>query len=100
MSELATFSFDIKYRAGKQNANADALSHLNQEKPEVCDIDEVETLLASTLSTTALPESLREHLLHSAVSQRDDPSAVVNQLTVDPHKSTPPVQYPPGMLSS
>ena len=58
VSELANISFDIKNRAGKHNANADALSRLNWEKPEECDIDQVETLLVSTLSTTALPECL------------------------------------------
>jgi len=29
VSELASFNFNIKYCAGKQNTNADALSHLN-----------------------------------------------------------------------
>lgn len=93
VSELANFTFTIKYRAGKHNANADALSRINREKPEERDVDQVESLLASTLSTTALPESLRGQLLQSTVSQQDDPSAVVNQLIEDPLQrySTSPV---------
>lgn len=92
VSELANFTFTIKYRAGKHNANADALSRINREKPEDRDVDHVESLLASTLSTTALPESLRGQLLQSTVSQQDYPSAVVDQLIVDPQQySTGPV---------
>ena len=93
VSELANFTFTIKYRAGKHNANADALSRINREKPEERFVDQVESLLASTLSTTALPESLRGQLLQSTVSQQDDPSAIVNQLIAVPLQrySTSPV---------
>ena len=92
MSELANFHFKIKYRAGKQNTNA-VLSHLNWEKPEECDVDQVQAALASSLNTTAVPESVREQLLQSAVSLAKNPSAVVEQSTVDsPQKySTSPV---------
>ena len=88
VSELANFNFNIKYRAGKQNTNADALSRLNWEKPEECDVNQVEVALASSLNTTAVPESVREQLLQSAVFLAENPSAVVEQLTVDP-----PQQY-------
>ena len=93
VSELANFNFNIKYRAGKQNTNADALSRLNWEKPEECDVDQVEATLASSLNTTAVPESVREQLLQSAVFLAENPSAVVEQLTVDPPQqySTSPV---------
>ena len=64
MSELASFNFSIKYHAGKQNTNADALSRLKE-----CDIGQVEAGLASSLSTTAVPKSLQEQLLHSALEQ-------------------------------
>lgn len=95
VSELTNFTFTIKYRAGKHNANADAPSRINREKPEDGDVDHVESLLASTLSTTALPESLRGQLLQSTVSQQDYPSAVVDQLIVDP-----PQQYSTGPVPS
>lgn len=49
-SDLANFTFDIKYLAGKHNANADALSRLNCEEPEECDVVQVEALLASSLN--------------------------------------------------
>ena len=93
VSELANFNFSIKYRAGKQNTNADALSRLNWEKPEECDVDHVEAALASSLNTTAVPESVREQLLQSAVFLAENPSVVAEQLTVDPPQqySTSPV---------
>ena len=69
VSELASFNFRIKYHAGKQNTNADALSRLNWDKHEECDISQVEAVLASSLSTTAVPESLRGQLLLSALEQ-------------------------------
>lgn len=81
VSELASFNFSIKYRAGKQNTNADALSRLNWDKHEECDIGQVEAVLASSLSTTAVPESLREQLLQSALEQP----------TVDPLPCTSPL---------
>ena len=40
--------------------NADALSRLNWEKPEECDVDQVEAALASSLNTTAVPKSIPE----------------------------------------
>ena len=61
--------------------NADAFSHLNWEKHEECDIGQVEAALASSLDTTAVPESLREQLLPSALEQP----------TMDPLPSTSPL---------
>ena len=58
VSELANFHFNIKHRAGKQNMNAHALSRLNWEKPEECDVDQKEAALASSINTTAVPESI------------------------------------------
>ena len=69
VSELASFNFSIKYRAGKQNTNVDAVSRLNWDKHEECDIGQVEAVLAFSLSTTAVPESLLEQLLQSALKQ-------------------------------
>ena len=56
-------------------------------------MDQVEAALASSLNTTAVPESVREQLLQSAVFLAENPSAVVEQLTVDPPQqySTSPV---------
>ena len=59
------------------------LSRLDWEKPEECDVDQVEAALASSLHTIAVPESVREQLLQSAVFVAENPSAVVEQLTVD-----------------
>ena len=95
VSELANFNFSIKYRAGKQNTNADALSRLNKEEGGECDINEVEASLASSLSTTAVPESVREELLQSAVYLAENSSVAVQQLTMDPPQlsSTIPLPY-------
>jgi len=76
--KLANFNFNIKYRAGKQNMNANTLSHLNREKHEESDIGQVEAALASSLNTTAVPESLQELL----------PQSTMEQPTIDPLPST------------
>ena len=88
VSELASFTFNIRSRAGKHNTNADALSRLPREKTEECDADLVEATLASSLNSTVIPEPLREQLLQSAVSLAEDSSAVSSQITTDP-----PPQY-------
>ena len=84
VSELANSNFSIKYRPGKQNTNADALSRRNWEQHEECDVDQVEEALALSLNTTAVPESVRGQLLQSALLLAENPNAVVNQLTIDP----------------
>jgi len=58
VSELASFNFNIKYHAGKQNMNVNAVSHLEWEKHEKSAIGQVDAALASSVSTTAVPESL------------------------------------------
>jgi len=58
--------------------NANTLSHLNREKHEESDIGQVEAALASSLNTTAVPESLQELL----------PQSTMEQPTIDPLPST------------
>ena len=59
-SQLASFKFDIVYRSGKSNANADALSRLPHydclDTPS--SVVEVTNTLAQSSSTTALPSYL------------------------------------------
>ena len=62
VSELANFNFNIKYRGGKQNANAHALSRLNWEKPEEWDVDQEAATLASSLKTLLLYQSPFENI--------------------------------------
>ena len=101
VSELANFNFNIKYRAGKQKTNTDALSRLNGKKLEDCEVDQVEAALATSLNNTAVTESVREQLLQLAVFLGKNPSAVVEQLTVDSAFScTVPVQCLPGTVNS
>ena len=83
VSELASFHFNIKYRAGRHNDNADALSRLNPEVDAVCDVDQVEAALASSLGTTAIPDQARVELLQSAVFLAGSQNVHVGQLTVD-----------------
>ena len=66
------------------------LGRLNREKPEECEVDQVEAALATSLNTTAIPESVREQLLQLAVFLAKNTSAVVKQLTLD---SPSAVQY-------
>ena len=49
VAELANFYFSIKYRAGKQNTNADALSRLHRDEYEHCDVHQVKAILAYSL---------------------------------------------------
>ena len=101
MRILQRLALIIKYRAGKQNTNADALSRLNGKKPEECVVDQVEAALATSLNNTAVPKSVREQLLQLAEFLAKNPSAVVEQLTVDsPFSCTVPVQCLPGTVNS
>jgi transposase InsO family protein len=67
VSDLASFNFDIKYRAGQHNQNADALSRLKRDEGCEWHIDEVQTMLASTINTAIIPQEARVELLQSAV---------------------------------
>ena len=67
VSELASFNFNIKYRAGRHNQNADSLSRIPRNAPEVCDAQEVEAELAARLDTTPVPEEARAEMLKRAV---------------------------------
>ena len=58
--------------------NVNAVSHLEWEKHEKSAIGQVDAALASSVSTTAVPESLREQLIQSALEE----------LTIDPLPST------------
>lgn len=64
-AELANFSFSIKYRPGRHNQNADALSRINREEVPTTTV-EVRTTLAYSTSTTDLPDEVRQHLTISA----------------------------------
>ena len=67
VGELSRFNFEIRYRPGKENANADALSR--RPHPEVpedfgeMDPDEV----ASVMGVTTIPEDLRAELLRASL---------------------------------
>ena len=86
VSELASFNFSIKYRAGKHNQNADALSRMTSSKEDwaVCDVNEVEVELAAKLDTTPVPEEARAELLQSAVFLADTNSVHVSEIVAGP----------------
>ena len=83
-SELASFSFGIKYRAGKNNANADALSRVRRDGNETCDVEQVEATLASTFESTALPEEFRADLLNSVTFLADHRAVHTAQIATVP----------------
>ena len=62
-AELASFNFKIEYRAGKHNANADALS---RQRPEGS-ATEVSEILAAVSRTSLLPDEVRVGLLNDAI---------------------------------
>ena len=74
VGELASFNFEIKYRSGQHNLNAEALSrrwHDKEEEEEHSTVGVAETL-APTLESTHLPGEVRAHLLESAVFLADN----------------------------
>lgn len=57
VAELAQFNFDIKYRSGKSNSNADALSRKSKHTPEVARLEE--TVVIDNRNTLVPPELKR-----------------------------------------
>ena len=68
-AELASFDFTIKYRPGRHNQNADALSRIN--RCEESTKSEVRRTLASSANTTDLPDDVRNHLVVAAAFTSD-----------------------------
>ena len=79
-AELASFNFKIEYRAGKHNANADALSRIRWRKTLECSTEENEDagmdvtantstaeMLAIVADTTRIPERVQLGLLKDAI---------------------------------
>ena len=84
LNALASFNFDIKYRPGKSNTNADGLSRKPHPFEET---DGISSCMASTLSCTALPMKLQSTILHTA-QQRE----VARCLTIDVPATLPGYQ--------
>ena len=82
-SELANFNFEIKYRAGKSNVNADALSRMKQSDDRIHDVNYVQSCLEDSTGTTILPERLRANLLNSATFLADQNLVDVSQVLTE-----------------
>ncbi|CAB3992258.1 Transposon Ty3-I Gag-Pol poly, partial [Paramuricea clavata] len=69
-SQLASFKFDIVYRSGKSNANADALSPLpHHDCPDkLSSVVEVTNTLAHSSNTTAFPPHLATATLEKSAN--------------------------------
>ncbi|CAB4010089.1 Transposon Ty3-I Gag-Pol poly, partial [Paramuricea clavata] len=69
-SQLASFKFDIVYRSGKSNANADALSRLpHHDCPDkLSSVVEVTNTLAHSSNTTAFPPHLATATLEKSAN--------------------------------
>ena len=81
-AELAPFNFSIEYRAGRSNANADALSrqtHGTAEELTDYDDDDVQQICAVHAARTLLPSKVRGMMCTEAVpclvKTDDEPSA-------------------------
>ncbi len=76
-AELASFNFKIEYRAGRHNANADALSRIRWRDSRESNADEREDagdhtthaaeMLATVADTTRIPERVQLGLLEDAI---------------------------------
>ena len=56
VNALASFDFEIRYRSGKSNANADGLSRRPHASEEA---ETVSSCMASSLKCTAVPTTIR-----------------------------------------
>jgi len=63
VAQLASFTFDVKYRSGKANANADSLSR------KVCSRSSINTILSVVLGTTPMPEAEMRKVIASETEQ-------------------------------
>ena len=84
VNALASFNFDIKYRPGKTNANADGLSR----KPHpVEETDVMSSCMASALICTALPMELQSTIMH-ATQHGEDAKCFTVRFTVTNEKTS------------
>ena len=77
MSQLAMFNFDIKYRPGRHNSNADALSR------QVClaTTEEVQALCSDLVEATMVPTELQKQVQETGVYQEEILIGEVNTVT-------------------
>ena len=56
LADLADFNFEIKYRSGKRNVNADVLSRHSIDDPSDLPAEEVTTLINTSRDCTSVPD--------------------------------------------
>ncbi|KAI0214862.1 hypothetical protein LSAT2_033122 [Lamellibrachia satsuma] len=66
---LAPFNFDIQYRPGRFNANADGLSHLSECNKACINIPTVEASLAMVTQMSHLPVNLRVAVMEESANR-------------------------------
>ena len=86
VADLANFNFNIKYRSGHCNKNADALSRRRHEEEELS-AEDVSAVLVAQLDSTQVPEETRKEVLQSAVYLVDINAVSVREQVAGPANS-------------
>lgn len=98
---LAPFNFEIKFRSGVLNTQADILSRLKYHKEADMTSEEIDSCLDDAAATSSLPAELRFRLCQDAIAiledftdtdDSTDPATVIEADKADAEQPSPPAE--------